>query len=235
VDARGRFCGTTGEFLKRVVTRRIDLREVEIELRRQIIRVLRAGLAPTHLDTHKHLHVLPGISEIVIRLAQEFGIRNVRCPAEQLSIADLWPGIGDLQADALKQRLAGCAVSQLARRLGSRLTRAGLNHPSHFYGLMHTGFLNEETLGRILRALREGVSELMCHPGYADSVLAKTGTRLLAQREIEARAIMSSRTRALVSSQGIRLLSYAELGDSAKETEFPNGEVKNTTECVKAV
>jgi hopanoid biosynthesis associated protein HpnK len=214
VDARGRLYLTARQFLNRVVTHRISLHEIEIELRAQIVKVLRAGISPAHLDAHKHLHVLPGISEIVIRLAQEFGIPSVRCPMEELRLPYR---LRDPQAGVFRQRLAGRAVSWFARRFRLKLTQAGLSYPTHFYGLTQTGFLNVERLEAILRGLPGGISELMCHPGYADSLLAKTGTRLLGQREIESRALMSRRTRELAISEGIQLLSYSELAGAVSE------------------
>jgi hypothetical protein len=51
----------------------------------------------------------------------------------------------------------------------------------------------------------------MCHPGYPDALLEKTGTRLLAQREIECRALMSPEIKHLVGSEGIQLIGYGEL------------------------
>jgi hopanoid biosynthesis associated protein HpnK len=206
VDEHGRLYLTARQLLSRVITHRIRLREIEFELRAQIAKALRAGITLTHLDGHKHLHVLPGISEIVIRLAQEFGIPSVRWPMEELPLACL----RDPQAGVFRQCLAGRAVSWFARRLRLKLIQAGLNYPKHFYGLSQTGLLNVERLEEIMRGLPEGTSELMCHPGYADPLLVKTGTRLLAQREIESRALMSPRTRELVISEGIQLVSYSE-------------------------
>jgi len=210
VDAHGRLYLTARQLLNRIVTHRISLREIEIELRAQIAKVLRAGIILTHLDGHKHLHVLPGISEIVIRLAQEFGIPSVRCPMEELPLKCLPHYLRRRQAGVFRQCLAGCVVSWFARRFRSKLAQAGLNYPTHFYGLSQTGLLNVERLEEIMRGLPEGASELMCHPGYADLLLAKTGTRLLAQREIEFRALISSRTRELATSEGIQLVSYSE-------------------------
>jgi hopanoid biosynthesis associated protein HpnK len=237
VDGRGRLCLAANEFLRKVVTGCIDLREVETELRGQIVRVVRAGITPTHLDGHKHLHILPGISDIVIRLAQEFGIPSVRCPMEGLPLARLPHCLRDPQAGVFRQCFAGCAVSWFARRFRLKLTQAGLNYPTHFYGLSQTGFLNGESLEAILRYLPAGTSELMCHPGYADSLLAKTGTRLLAQREIESRALMSPRTRDLVISEGIQLVSYREFAHAIQESEVTaqDLEMKTTTGCEERV
>jgi predicted glycoside hydrolase/deacetylase ChbG (UPF0249 family) len=48
------------------------------ELVRQVQKVLDAGLKPTHLDTHKHTHLLPPVFNAVTRIAQEFKIPWVR-------------------------------------------------------------------------------------------------------------------------------------------------------------
>jgi predicted glycoside hydrolase/deacetylase ChbG (UPF0249 family) len=58
----------------------------------------------------------------------------------------------------------------------------------------------------------EGVSELMCHPGYLDGDLMRSGTRLLGQREIEIRALTSPTVKKLVADRGIELISYEQLG-----------------------
>jgi hopanoid biosynthesis associated protein HpnK len=219
VDARGRLYLTARQVLNRIVTHRISLREIEIELRAQIAKALRARITLTHLDGHKHLHVLPGISEIVIRLAQEFGIPSVRCPMEELPLAGLAHYLRDPQAVVFRQYLAGRAVSWFARRFRLKLIQAGLNCPGHFYGLSQTGLLNVERLEEIMRGLPEGTSELMCHPGYADRLLVKTGTRLVAQREIESRALISPRARELVVSEGIQLLSYSEFAGAVRASQ----------------
>jgi len=48
------------------------------ELVRQVQKVLDAGIQPTHLDTHKHTHLLPQVFNAVTRIAQEFKIPWVR-------------------------------------------------------------------------------------------------------------------------------------------------------------
>jgi chitin disaccharide deacetylase len=48
------------------------------QLVRQVQKVLDAGLQPTHLDTHKHTHLLPPVFNAVTRIAKEFNIPWVR-------------------------------------------------------------------------------------------------------------------------------------------------------------
>jgi chitin disaccharide deacetylase len=233
VDARGRLYLTAWQLLNGIVTHRISLRDIEIELRAQIAKVLRAGITLTHLDGHKHLQVLPGISEIAIRLALEFGIPSVRCPMEELPLGCLPHYLRDRQAGVFRQCLAGRVVSWFARRFRLKLAQAGLHYPPHFYGLSQTGLLNAERLEEIIRDLPDGASELMCHPGYTDPLLAKTGTRLLAQREIESRAFMSSRIRELAVSEGIQLVSYSEFARAVdgNEATVHDLEVNTATSC----
>ena len=126
-------------------------------------------------------------------------------------------GPRDPQTSVLKQYVVGRAVSWFARRFRLRLNRAGLISPTHFFGLTETGFLNIKTLQDILERLPEGVSELMCHPGYANSRLRRTGTRLLAQRVVEIRALGWLRTRMLVDEEGIQLISYDDLARKVGE------------------
>src|SRR5258708_17230553 len=60
------------------VLARKDFAATERELRAQIERVLATGLSVTHLNGHQHLHMLPSIFAIVVRLANEYGIGYVR-------------------------------------------------------------------------------------------------------------------------------------------------------------
>ena len=50
------------------------------ELVRQVRRVIDAGIRPTHLDTHKHTHLLPPVFSAMARIAREFGIPWIRRP-----------------------------------------------------------------------------------------------------------------------------------------------------------
>jgi hopanoid biosynthesis associated protein HpnK len=212
LNARGRLYLTPGRLWRAIVTRQVSLADVETELRAQIAKIQRAGILPTHCDGHKHVHVLPGVSDIVIRLAREFSIPSVRCPLEEP------PGLFDMldnrrisRASVLKQYLVGRGVSALARRFRQKLAEAGLACPTHFYGISQTGFLDARGIHEVLRQLPEGTSELMCHPGYADAALAKTGTRLLVQREIEKFALCSPFLGSFLEVSGIRLVNYQAL------------------------
>jgi chitin disaccharide deacetylase len=207
VDDGGRLHLTPGRLLAGLLRGGIDLEEVETELRAQISKAARAGISPTHLDAHKHVHVLPGVSDIVIRLAREFAIPSVRCPLEEPP-APLNALRAGKTGRVLKQYLVGRGVAGFASRFRQKLDQAGLEYAAHFYGLSYTGFLNTELVRGLLNWIPEGTSELMCHPGYPDASLAKTGTRLLAQREVEVFALCSPVVKSLTTGLGIQLVNY---------------------------
>ncbi len=54
--------------------------EIEDNFARQVGKVVSAGIRPSHLDTHKHTHLLPNVMRAVARVAVQFGIAWVRRP-----------------------------------------------------------------------------------------------------------------------------------------------------------
>jgi predicted glycoside hydrolase/deacetylase ChbG (UPF0249 family) len=75
------------DFLKRYLTGRIPAARVKAIWRGQILE-LGERLGGTdriaHLDSHQHLHVLPGLWRAALALQEEFGIPRVRVPYESL-------------------------------------------------------------------------------------------------------------------------------------------------------
>ena len=126
LDRSGRLHWSAGRLLRDIVTRQVDLAEAETELRRQIIKVRRAGILPTHLDGHKHVHVMPGVSDIVMRLAQEFSIPCVRCPREVAPNLPTLLRSGNPRNAVIKQYLVGRIVFRFARVFEEKLANAGL-------------------------------------------------------------------------------------------------------------
>ena len=64
--------------LERIKKEIVDFKEVEREFEAQIQKVLNAGIAPSHLDSHHHVHNHPEITQVFIRVAKKYGIKRVR-------------------------------------------------------------------------------------------------------------------------------------------------------------
>jgi predicted glycoside hydrolase/deacetylase ChbG (UPF0249 family) len=182
---------------------RIPDAEIEAEYRAQIERVRAAGLEPTHLDSHCHLHGLPRVGAILHRLGREFGIRCARRP--ELA------GLSDLRGAPLARWPVALLISALHRRSRARL-REPLAMPARFLGLAKSGTVDAAWLERTLGELRRGVvSELMVHPGDGSSAGDPYGDHGAAMRKRELDALVSPLVRAALERHGVRLVTYTEL------------------------
>jgi predicted glycoside hydrolase/deacetylase ChbG (UPF0249 family) len=212
----GEFAGGSEGLLLRMARRAVELSEVEREWDAQIARVRNAGIVPTHLDGHKHVHMLPGLLEIALRLAKRHGIAAIRVANEESSLRtalaagpDQRPGI------VMRQGVQARGLKLLARDAREMAERAGIATADYFCGIAQTGELTREGVERLLRSLPEGTTELMTHPGYLDEGLKKSTTRLRESREAEVRILTDMGIRNVVASEGIRLIDYSFVAEAA--------------------
>jgi chitin disaccharide deacetylase len=155
IDADGLFLKDYGAFLKRWATGRICLGEVKLELTAQLERARALGIEPTHVDSHQHLHLLPGIFGVVLELCRRFAIPRLRIPATGRTELSLKPATLGLEV-----------LAQVARRV--RRPTSGPQVAEHFRGRAASCRLDEAALLDIVRTLEPGTTELMCHPGRQD-------------------------------------------------------------------
>ena len=214
VNEAGEFEGGPDGLLLKIATRGLSMREVEIEWDAQISKARDAGIEPTHLDGHKHVHMLPGLFEIALRLAKRYGIGAIRVSHEASSLRAALSTGERRAAVVLKQGVQARGLKLLARDARKQAERAGVSTADYFCGIAQTGELTKEGVARLLRSLPEGTTELMCHPGYADDALRKTSTRLQSSRQKEVEILTDKEIRNLVASQGIRLIDYAFLAST---------------------
>jgi predicted glycoside hydrolase/deacetylase ChbG (UPF0249 family) len=108
------------------------------ELARQIGKVVDAGIRPTHLDTHKHTHLLPPVLGAVARLAEEFKIPWVRRP-----LAGLFQGVLARHGCRTTDHFAGFALT--GRYDAARLAKLIRQLPEGVTEFMcHPGFCTDE-------------------------------------------------------------------------------------------
>jgi chitin disaccharide deacetylase len=203
-DKDGQLPSSLAQFAARVSLRSVRPAEIEWELRAQIDKIRRAGIEPSHVDTHKHTHVHPVVMEAVGRVVRDYRIKRIRNPIENLR--DSWNGVG------FSTRLAAAGiVCLIGRRFRGISERYGLASPDHFLGLARTGQLGPEALRRMIEVLPEGSTEIMLHPGICDDDLARTGSRLQAQRQLELDGLLNPDVKHTVEKEDIRLISYCGL------------------------
>ena len=216
LNENGEFAGGPESLYLKQVRGGLVLREVEIEWDAQIEKVRDAGIEPTHLDGHKHVHMLPGLFEIALRLAKRHSIGAIRIALEESSLRTaLASGKKQHSGVVMRQGVQARGLKLLARDAREQAERAGIAAADYFCGIAQTGELTLEGLKKFLKSLPEGTTELMCHPGYADAALKKTATRLQDSRQKELEILTDTGIRNLVASQGIRLIDYGYVTQEA--------------------
>src|SRR5262249_45124118 len=212
----GEFAGGPESLLLRMARRGLDLGEVEREWEAQIGKIREAGIEPTHLDGHKHVHMLPGLFEIALRLAKRHGIAAVRVAHEESRLRTaLAAGPEQNAGVVIKQGVQARGLKLLAPDAREMAERAGIATADYFCGIAQTGELTRDGVEHLLRALLEGTTELMVHPGYVDDDLRKSPTRLQQSREEEVRILTDTGIRNVVGSEGIRLIDYSFAAEAA--------------------
>lgn len=168
-------------------------REWSAQLRRFVDLV---GRLPTHLDTHHYVHALPRLAAVLAEVARTHGIPAARALRGNYdSAVREWRGpLGVVMARAVLPRS------------NAVLERAGLATPDR--GLV--GNFDRAVLLAHLERLPAGVTELVCHPGYADEDLAPLSS-LTAQREVELAALVDPAVRRAVAAAGIELITFGDL------------------------
>jgi len=190
------FRPSLGEFMRALLLGRIDAAEVAREAAAQVERLQRAGIAVTHLDTHKHVHVFPAIARPLLQVAERCGVGAMRNPFEPEWSFGL--GHGGWQR-RLSLRLIGSLRSRFVELPSIREGRVRTTDGTA--AISATGQLNSTTLGEILRALpASGTYEICCHPGYNDSDLDRVRTRLRGEREVERTALLGEVPRGIIQN-----------------------------------
>ena len=186
----GRLCSGAAS---RQDPRRGDRREALAQIRK----LHRAGIDVTHLDTHKHTHLFPAVTRVLLQLAERCSVGAIRQPFEQTWSLAL--GHGN-RLRRLQVKLLAGLKSRFERQ--PQIRDARVLTPDGTIGISATGNLYGETLHEILHALpANGTFELCCHPGYNDSDLDRITTRLRTHRDIERKALLSRNTRNCFASK----------------------------------
>src|SRR5215831_20185736 len=112
---------------------------LEREVRAQIEKALGTGLHITHLDGHKHVHIIPAVWKVVHALASEYGIRAIRTMnARATRLMSLLRRNPEARA-TIMQQYTFTRGARLAWKFCLPKTMAG---PDSFYGIAETGFLD---------------------------------------------------------------------------------------------
>jgi len=138
--------------------------QIAAELLAQWQRALDLGIAPTHLDSHQHVHMIPGVAEVVTDFAHQkqipLRISRETPPRNAILLHATRPvhsALGRLRISLLNHF---ATRAPFAKELPHRASRC--------IGIWHSGHMTLPTLLDSLRHLpRNTTTEVIVHPGIA--------------------------------------------------------------------
>lgn len=201
VRSKGQFVGVPRGIAS---SRRWQPEEVRAELSAQFERFVQlAGVLPDHLDSHQMIGSLSAVCrEVMLDLAETYNLpvrrggRSAFRGLEQEVARRLYP---------TQTWIPPLLGSLPWERYAAIYDRTPLE-PDHFEIGFFDRTASAETLLRILDELGEGVTELVCHPGYLDE--AADGYR---GREVELAALTDPRVVARLEEVDVTLVTFEVL------------------------
>ena len=196
-------------FAARVLMGYISPEQIEAEATAQIRKLQSFGIAVSHIDTHKHTHLLPGVLRPLLRAAAACGVRALRNPFgprrplrsnQLLARPGLWTRYCQLRF-----------LRHFAAKFREAASQEAFVTPDGTLGIEVTGVLDETLFQAIAENMPEGTWEFVCHPGYYDAELQAAKTRLRESRETELHALTLPQAREVLRRNGIDLISYRDL------------------------
>jgi hopanoid biosynthesis associated protein HpnK len=209
IPSGNEFATTFGAFAKSALRKKFCPEEIEAEVTAQIQRIQNAGVTVSHVDSHKHVHMLPGIGDAITCAAKKCGVRAIRnpfVPIKPLAFAHLarrpklWTRYGETKL-----------LRGYHRQFRERVANAGMLTTDGSFGVVSTGAMDLELFVAIVGSIPDGTWEFVCHPGYVDDELESIRTRLRQSRKKELEVLTSDEARNALSQNGIELVSYRDL------------------------
>ncbi len=187
------------DFLINFLLKKIDRDHIHIEFKRQLDELQKIGIRITCLSSHEHIHMLPQMLEIFIQLAKEYNIPAIRYPYKETILGKF----------DIKKQYKSLVMSFFEKGMENVLNEAAIKHTDHFLGFLDSGKLEEDTLIDMLYSLKEGTTELVCHPGFlGPEILERYKFHINCEQELS--ALTSRRVNNFIKERNIELITYLE-------------------------
>jgi predicted glycoside hydrolase/deacetylase ChbG (UPF0249 family) len=178
----------------------LNSEEVRTEWQAQIDAFIKAaGKKPDHLDSHHHAsYFSPALFRVMLELAKEYD-----CPI-RFPFTARAPG----------------EWGKMQRYVPDLLNEFKPRRPDHFIAEFYDQQATSDVLIKLINELGEGVSELMCHPGFVPDAFVNESTyNTLRQRELG--ILIDPAIRNAIEEREIELINFARL-------QPPDRRIENT-------
>ncbi len=184
--------------IRHLVLNRINMAAVEGEWRAQIEQCISHGIKVRFLNSHEHVHMLPSLFSLIVRLARDYSIPHIRVVVSDWKAENT---IGALPKNSIMEILRRFAPSEYRTRSPVML------------GLAQSGKLDQSYVERTLPSLKtDKVYELMCHPGYyRPGEIVDPALLRYHKWDQERELLCGEHVKRLCQEHAIRLIGYRHL------------------------
>jgi hopanoid biosynthesis associated protein HpnK len=193
------------------------LQQIESEINAQFEKLCADGIMPDHVNGHHHIHMIPYIFDITLKIAKSYNCKMVRLAHEHflLPSKDIYPGYyfypllsGNIIKKLLLSKFAKC----------NKIISGQIHTPDYFFGVLHSGRMDLRVLQYILHRVQPGVTEILVHPGLynrpeaSDPRNKKMDKWLQSMgREVELEALLSDSLRHEIERNSIQLVRFGDV------------------------
>ena len=207
VDGSGRFRSDMGRASVRLFADPMARRQVAEEIAAQFEAFLATGLPLDHVDCHKHWHLHPTISGLLLDIGQRYGMTALRVPEEPLRVLKL--------VETQTSSRLSWVTSTCAALLRARVRRRRLLAADRVFGLAWSGAMTEARVAGLLAHLPDGLTEFYFHPATSNSFSDAVPGYRYAE---ELAALVAPKIVSAARSHGIRLIGYSDLAEKGGAT-----------------
>jgi chitin disaccharide deacetylase len=203
LDEGGMFFENYNKLSKRIMFGQVRLEEIEKELEAQIKHCTNSGLTLTHIDSHQHLHMLPKIYKILVKVSNKYGINKFRYlnpPFVDFSFSQQFKTFLSIFFKIFKSKFAYNVIT-----------------PDYFIGFFNSGNLKCGYIIDVLSKINSGVIEIGFHPGLDNVQLTKSFPNwnkyydYTFDWESEYSTITNPKFRQYIEENNIKLLNFKNL------------------------
>ena len=181
--------------------------ELEVEIRAQFEAFRKTGLSLDHVNTHHHMHLHPTVSELVLKIGRDYGMRAMRLPYEPLL-----PSWRASRNGFFRRTGTWLLLTPWVSLLKKKFKRARVYSNDFVFGMNDSGRMNLDLVLRFFCQLPQGVTEIYFHPEISDiHRTGEDGEDHWRQREYE--ALIHPRLPQALLTSGIQPITFSDLKD----------------------
>jgi hopanoid biosynthesis associated protein HpnK len=154
VDKQGQFRSDMFRAAVEIFTSLAARRQLAAEIKAQFKAFAATGLSLDHVNAHKHFHLHPTISAMILSIGRQYGMKSLRTPIEPRAVLH-----------SIEGTPSSIRIEDLwARLVRRRLRASGISTTDQVFGLAWSGAMSADRVRSIIDNLPDGLTELYMHP-----------------------------------------------------------------------